>query len=509
MNLLETYLKAPLRPVIRPLRDLATRVEAQHYEAQVRRRHGAFIREVRQYHDLMRTNAERDPHVSVSNSNELRKIIRRAAYLRPRPPRTPLVDDAFREYEFLSANRILLRPSFEKLSGRRVLFVGQAYYNSWYLSRSLRTLGWSADLLNWDTDPATQIYYHGEDYRFRGDAPNELALNLAFYLDAIYEYDLFHFSNAHGISFGATLQGALASRFGEHHEIHLLKDLGKKIVYTNNGCLDGVSQTSFAAWGEIPVCSICRWRNVPSVCSDHRNLAWGRFRNSVADFQCLLGGNRADFNISPTVHEVPEFYCLDPEVWRPDLAIPPQFRLPLQRDVVRLYHGVGHRDARTDDEGVNIKSTHIYHPLIDRLRSEGHRLELVEPTDVPNRDVRFIQAQADIFLDMLTYGWFGATAREGMMLGKPVIAYIRPEWFESMRQEIPEYADELPIVHATPDTVEPVLLDLIRDADKRRAIGQRSRQFAVKWHSCQAGARRFDEIYQRLLSGDPLLRQAT
>ena len=508
MSLLETYLKGPLRPVIRPLRDLAARIEVQHYDARVRRRHGAFVGELQHYHDVMRSNAGRDPHVADGNSNDLRNIIRRAAYLRPRPPRTPVADDALREYEFLSANRTLLRPSFEKLAGRRVLFAGQAYYNTWYLSRSLRTLGWSADVLNWDTNPATQIYYHGEDYRFTGDARDEFARNLAFYLDAIYRYDVFHFSNAHGLCFGTLLQDQLGSRFGEHHEIHLLKSLGKKIVYTNNGCLDGVSKTSFAAWGEIPVCSICRWRDVPRVCSDERNLAWGRFRNSVADFQCLLGGNRADFNISPTVHEVPEFYCLDPEVWRPDLEIPPRFRLP-QSDTVRLYHGVGHRADRTDDEGVNIKCTHIYHPLIDRLRREGYRLELVEPTNVPNRDVRFIQVQADIFLDMLTYGWVGATAREAMMLGKPVIAYIRPEWFESLRREIPEYADELPIVQATPSTVEAVLLDLIQNPDKRRAIGQRSRQFAVKWHSCQAGARRFDEIYQRLLAGDPLLRDAS
>jgi len=134
---------------------------------------------------------------------------------------------------------------------------------------------------------------------------------------------------------------------------------------------------------------------------------------------------------------------------------------------------------------------------------------LIEPTDVPNRDVRYLQVQADVFLDMLTYGWFGATAREGLMLGKPVVAYIRPEWLESLRRELPDYADELPIVQATPDTIESVLRDLIAHPDKRREIGERSRRFAVKWHSSDAGARRFDQIYSRLLAGDPLLRDIT
>ncbi len=39
----------------------------------------------------------------------------------------------------------------------RVLYVGQSYYNAWYLSRELRKLGWKADVLNWDPNPASQM----------------------------------------------------------------------------------------------------------------------------------------------------------------------------------------------------------------------------------------------------------------------------------------------------------------------------------------------------------------
>lgn len=435
-------------------------------------------------------------------------MVRERAGLPARPPNRPTAEDGLAEFRALLEHRQSLRPSFQQLARKRVLYVGQAYYNGWYLSRALQKYGWNADLLNWDTNPATQIYYHGEDFRFYGDAPDEFERNLDFYLRAIYAYDIFHFTNAHGICFGLLLQKRIAERHGEHQEIQLLKDLGKKIVYTNNGCLDGVSQTAFAAWGDVPVCSICKWRDDATVCSDRRNLSWGEFRNGVADYQCLLGGNRADFNTAATVHEVPEVYCLDPEVWRPDLEVPARFRLPpLAAGGVRLYHGVGNRASRTDDDGVNIKCSHIYRPLIEKLRQGGSDLALIEPTDVPNRDVRFLQVQADIFLDMLTYGWFGATAREGLMLGKPVIAYIRPEWLDSLRCEIPDYADELPIVRATPETVESVLRDLIEHPEKRHEIGERSRRFAVKWHSCQAGAQRFDQIYSRLLAGEPLLRE--
>lgn len=387
---------------------------------------------------------------------------------------------------------------------RSVLYVGQAYYNTWYLSRALRQRGWRADVLNWDTNPVSQIYYHGEDYRFGNDSNNEVYYQLSFYLISLFRYDAFHFSNAHGIVFGYPLHFWFKSRFGEFSEVHLLKRFGKKIVYSNNGCLDGVSQTSFSKWGPESVCSICRWRTESKVCSDERNLNWGKFRNSVADFQCLSGGNRVDYNDDPSVHEVPEFYCLDPELWQPHLEVPGAFRLrPVPDTTLWLYHAVGNKESRTDEKGVNIKSSHVYLPLIEKFRGQGVALELLEPTGIPNKEVRYLQAQADIFLDMLTYGWFGATAREAMMLGKPVICYIRPEWLESVRKELPAYADELPIVSATPDTVEEVLSDLIANPDKRRRIGELGRVFAVKWHSADAGGRRMDEIYSTLLGIAP------
>jgi glycosyltransferase involved in cell wall biosynthesis len=370
----------------------------------------------------------------------------------------------------------------------------------------LRERGWKADLLNWDGNPLSQIFYHGEDFRFVGK-PDEVLQSLRFYVGALYGYDVFHFANAHGIGFGWGLGALLAPLLGEHGEIHLLKQLGKKIAYTNNGCLDGVSQTAFSKWGPESVCSICRWKDEPTVCSDERNLRWGRFRNSVADYQCLLGGNRVDYNDDPRVHEDPWVYCLDPEVWHPDLQVPQEFRIGRRSErTMLLYHAVGNRETRTRQDGVNIKSSHVYLPLIDKLRGSGWDIELIEPVGVPNKDVRFLQLQADIFLDMLSFGWFGANAREAMMLGKPVICFLRPEWLQSLREELPEYAEELPIVSATPETIEEVLVDLMSDAGKRAEVGRRSREFMLKWHSAPAAAAHFDSVYARLLAGDPLLR---
>ncbi|WBY00713.1 glycosyltransferase [Ramlibacter tataouinensis] len=459
--------------------------------------------------ELQRAKAQKDSRLlpNLDLSERVRSIVRKHAGLPPVVTGDEGKNDLTTELRFLWDNSALVRQMLELCAGRRVLYSGQCYYNHWYLSRELRKLGWRADVLNWDPNPASQIYYHGEDFRYVG-VPEEDLQMLRFFVQALYGYDVFHFSNAHGISFGSALASIVTPLFGERGEIYLLKELGKKVAYTNNGCLDGVSQTAFSRWGPDSVCAICRWRNEPAVCSDELNLRWGRFRNSVSDYQCLLGGNRVDFNDDPRVHESPWVYCLDPDMWKPGLDIPEPFRIERRSEkTLLLYHAIGNKQDRTTDEGVNIKSSHVYLPLLQKLRDEGWDLELLEPTGVPNKDVRFIQAQADIFLEMLTFGWFGANAREAMMLGKPVVCFIRPEWLDSLREELPDYADELPIVSATPETVESVLVDLMGDEGKRREIGRRSREFMLRWHSAPVAAAKFEEIYGRLIAGEPLLRK--
>lgn len=392
----------------------------------------------------------------------------------------------------------------------RVLYAGQSYYHAWYLSRELRKLGWRADVLNWDDGVASQGYYHGEDLDLTSGRagrilrPLTVRRHLRVLNRALGDYDVFHFSNVHGMRFSNALAAHFAARGASGDEIRLLRARGKRVVYSHTGCLDGVSQTSFARWGETPVCLDCRWREEPSVCSDERNLAWGAFRNEMADYQVLAGGNRADYNVDPRIHEEPEFYCLDPDFWHPDLVAPAAFHLDFSPRTVKLYHAVGNYELRSDQEtNRNIKSTHIYLPLIEQLKGEGHDVELIFCHDVPNKDVRFFQLQADIVVDMLTYGFIGANIREAMMLGKPCVCYLRPEWLESMQQEVPAYVGEIPVISATPETIHDVLVDLIEHPEKRAEIGRRSREFAVKWHSAEAGARRFDAIYRDLIAGVP------
>jgi hypothetical protein len=382
----------------------------------------------------------------------------------------------------------------------RVLMSGQCYYNGWYLTRELRRLGWRADQLNYDSTPSNANYYHGEDIKF-SNGFYEWPKQLWFYFKVFFNYDIIHFSNRENFTISPLLSSFLKRIRLPYLEIRLLKRFNKKIFYTNNGCLDGVSQSSFSTWGPEKICDICVWKNNFAVCNDKRNLAWGKTRNEIADLQCLLGGNRIDYNLTSRAFEVPWFYCLDKSIWDPDLLVPANFRLPFGEDTIKIYHSVGDYDSRSNNR-VTIKSTHIYIDVVDRLKNDGYNVELIFFKNIPNKDLRYYQIQSDIVVDMLTYGFFGANVREALMLGKPVICFLRPEWLESMKLEIPEYVDELPIISATPDTVYEILKRLINERDKRIEIGRKSREFAIKWHGSEVAAQYFKRLYSAALTDD-------
>jgi len=86
-----------------------------------------------------------------------------------------------------------------------------------------------------------------------------------------------------------------------------------------------------------------------------------------------------------------------------------------------------------------------------------------------------------------------------MMLGKPTVCYI------NRNEPGPEHTltcmSELPLVSATEHTIYEVLRDLLLDPAKRAAICQASRTYALKWHSADACAERYERLYDNLMNG--------
>jgi hypothetical protein len=387
---------------------------------------------------------------------------------------------------------------FQSLNRRSVVFLHHSYYHFFYLARALRKRGWDALTVSLeDPNGPNAAFFHGEDLNLY--SPNDqlsLAKLRSFFTQAKRRFHLLHFAGDGCMSF-------FPANFmlDDPPDIVEWRSLGKRVAHTVSGCNSGTAQSSVARWsslmGSVNVCEKCIWQSRPDVCHDEKNLAWGQKLAKYCDLTFSETIPALDYmQSSSKVIREPVTTALDPVVWNPRLDIPPEHRIERKGGELLVYHAFGNYNARSN-EGHNIKGTPAVKAAIDRLQAEGFPVRLIFVTGMKNLDVRYVQAQVDVIIDQLNYGRYGATAREGMMLGKPVICYINPH--ELRREDELQCLKDVPLVSASESNVYDVLKDLLLNPGKRRSIGMASRAYAMKWHSADACAERYERIYDGLM----------
>jgi glycosyltransferase involved in cell wall biosynthesis len=120
-------------------------------------------------------------------------------------------------------------------------------------------------------------------------------------------------------------------------------------------------------------------------------------------------------------------------------------------------------------------------------------LDLVE--GVPHDEARERYARADIVVDQLNAGWHGIFALEAMALGKPVLAYLKPD---VVAQAEAHYGTKVPIVPTTKDSLVDDLRTLVDSPAERRRIGAASRAYVERVHDIERIADRLLDVYARL-----------
>jgi hypothetical protein len=171
---------------------------------------------------------------------------------------------------------------------------------------------------------------------------------------------------------------------------------------------------------------------------------------------------------------------------RPLEPVPPSLDGP-----VRIVHSANHRGA---------KGTEFLVAAVERLRDEGHAVELDLIERVPNSEALARVAAADVYVDQLLFG-YAMAALEAMALGKVVLSGIEdtPDYQLFRRYS---YLDECPIVPASPETITDVLRDLIARRGEWPAIGRASREYVERRHSYAAAAELYSAIYRKVWVGE-------
>jgi len=154
---------------------------------------------------------------------------------------------------------------------------------------------------------------------------------------------------------------------------------------------------------------------------------------------------------------------IDLEEWRPVEE--------KERNRPLVVHAPSHR---------GVKGTRFILTAVESLRRKGVPFDFQLVEGMSRMEARRCYERADLVVDQLLAGWYGGLAVEAMALGKPVICYLRDEdlqWIpEGMRRE-------LPLIEATPGSVEEVLQSwILQPKEERIQKGKEGRRFVERWH---------------------------
>ena len=98
-----------------------------------------------------------------------------------------------------------------------------------------------------------------------------------------------------------------------------------------------------------------------------------------------------------------------------------------------------------------------------------------------------LYAAADVVVDEFGIGWFGSVVVEGLSMAKPVLCYLDPDVMEQLYPWHPILTPQ------TPDEIAACLVDLWRDPVDRQRLGERSRRWAVEFHSIEGASATYIE----------------
>jgi glycosyltransferase involved in cell wall biosynthesis len=149
-----------------------------------------------------------------------------------------------------------------------------------------------------------------------------------------------------------------------------------------------------------------------------------------------------------------------------------------------------------------IKGTEYVLAALDRLREKGIAFELRLIEKTPRPQALEIYRSADLIVDQLCIGAYGTLAVEALSLGKPTLTYLDQE-------HLGDPLFNVPLVNTNPETIERVLAVLLQVPELRRRLGRASREAAERFHSIDALAEIWKQIFEHLWKRTPLHLEST
>lgn len=330
--------------------------------------------------------------------------------------------------------------------------------NSYGLAKAERKLGIDARVLyrneSWIQYPADIIL------PYSNNRAKELVILLREAVKIYSGYDVYHFN------FGSTLLD-FPERGLNLLELPFLKE--KKIVVTYNGCdarqkYKRIEQTSICACSDA-LCYDGVCNNISVDKKKERRI--NKFQKYGAKF----------FALNPDLmHVLPENTVFLPYTIANWDYIETSYD-PNRYNVIKkikIVHAPSNRNAKGSE--IIIKTLNrLIHKYPGRIE-----FELVEK--VPYKRALEIYRSADLIIDQIKLGWYGAFGVEAMKMGKPIIAFINDDDIGYVPKQMADDCKNS-IISADETNLGEVLEELINDFNKIKEKNEAQLEYVYKWHN--------------------------
>lgn len=152
-------------------------------------------------------------------------------------------------------------------------------------------------------------------------------------------------------------------------------------------------------------------------------------------------------------------------------------------ETITIAHSPNHR---------HFKGTRFIEQSIRKLVEQGYNIKLDIIEKISNIEAIERYGNADIIFAQCILGWPGFTEIEGMAAGKPVLTNVRDP--ERYLGHLPSW----PAINVNPDTMDGVLLELIKNPQKRIELGEKGRKHVEEHWSYDACSSSYHALHDKV-----------
>ena len=153
-------------------------------------------------------------------------------------------------------------------------------------------------------------------------------------------------------------------------------------------------------------------------------------------------------------------------------------------------HIVNHREP---------KGTHYVLEAVHNARMKGLDFGFILGERLPHEQAMKLYEYVDVLLEQFVIGWYGAQAVEFMAMGKAVVAYLHPD---DLKKVDPQMAKDLPIINASPLTLEDTLMNIVTGAIDLMEPFRMGPIFVKRWHDPKKIAAGLVKDYKSIMKGN-------